>query len=318
MKGEINEKLLEAAKDHNGNHKEEISLKNKIWSKMKTMWIVAGPAILVWFLMFGINVISQAFVGHIGSTELAAYALVFTVLLRFANSILAQSKNLIISYLAVFSLSIHVFLSWLLTVKYKFGIAGAMVSTILAYWIPNVGQIMYVIFGGCRETWSGLPNLAFKDLGPIVKLSLSSGAMICLELRYNSILILLTGNMKNAEVTISTISALSICLNISGWLVMISISFMSAASVRVSNELGRRDPKAAKFSIVMIVLTSFAIEFVLFMFFLFFRGRLAYAFTKNHDVVVAVARLSPLLAFSLLLNSVQPVLSGTMKNLYYS
>ncbi|RVW20571.1 hypothetical protein CK203_109693 [Vitis vinifera] len=33
----------------------------------------------------------QAFIGHIGSAELAAYALVFTVLLRFANGILVLS-----------------------------------------------------------------------------------------------------------------------------------------------------------------------------------------------------------------------------------
>ncbi|RVW89866.1 Protein detoxification 23 [Vitis vinifera] len=49
--------------------------------------IEVGPAIFARFATFGVNVISQAFIGHIGSTELAAYALVGTVLLRFANSI---------------------------------------------------------------------------------------------------------------------------------------------------------------------------------------------------------------------------------------
>lgn len=80
--------------------------------------------------------------------------------------------------------------------------------------------------------------------------------------------------------------------------------------MRVSNELGRGDPKAAKFSVVNIVITSLCIGLVLFTFFLIFRGRLAYIFTKNHDVAAEVAHLSPLLAFSILLNSVQPVLSG--------
>lgn len=92
----------------------------------------------------------------------------------------AQSKNLVISFLAAFSLLIHVFLSWLLTVKYELGVTGAMVSTILAYWIPNAGQIVYITSGGCRETWRGFTSLAFKDLGPIIKLSISSGAMIWL------------------------------------------------------------------------------------------------------------------------------------------
>ena len=86
--------------------------------------------------------------------------------------------------------------------------------------------------------------------------------------------------------------------------------FCVKISVRVSNELGRGSSRAAKFSIVQIVLTSFAIGFVLFIFFLFFRGRLAYIFTESSAVAAAVADLSPLLACSILLNSVQPVLSG--------
>lgn len=46
----------------------------------------SASANFTFFSMFGINVVSQAFIGHIGSTELAAYALVFTVL-RFSNGI---------------------------------------------------------------------------------------------------------------------------------------------------------------------------------------------------------------------------------------
>lgn len=92
----------------------------------------------------------------------------------------AQSKNMIISYLAAASLSCHIFLSWLLTFKLNYGLSGALVSTILGYWIPNVGQLIFVISGGCRETWKGFTIIAFKDLWPVIKLSLSSGAMLWL------------------------------------------------------------------------------------------------------------------------------------------
>ena len=90
----------------------------------------------------------------------------------------AQSKNMIISYLGAFSISIHVFFSWLLTIKLKFGLDGALISTILAYWIPNIGQLLFIFYGGCPETWQGFSILAFKDLWPIIKLSLSSGVML--------------------------------------------------------------------------------------------------------------------------------------------
>ncbi|KAJ0014439.1 hypothetical protein Pint_20795 [Pistacia integerrima] len=342
MEGEMEEKLLRQAEENHVD--EEINLKDKVWTETKKMWIVAGPAIFTRFSTFGMNLVSQAFVGHIGSTELAAYSLVVTVLLRFANGILlgmasaletlcgqaygaqqyhmmgiylqrswivlficsifllpvfifttpilialgqereiaelagvisywllpvmfafiisftcqmflqAQSKNMIISYLAAFSFSIHLLLSWLLTVKYKFGITGAMVSTVMAYWIPNVGQLMFVMYGGCSETWKGFSIFAFKDLWPVMKLSLSSGAMLC--------------------------------LNVNGLEMMISLGFLAAASVRVSNELGRGSSKAAKFSIIHTYLLTI------------------------HEVARAVADLSLLLAFSILLNSVQPVLSG--------
>lgn len=78
----------------------------------------------------------------------------------------------------------------------------------------------------------------------------------------------------------------------------------------MANELGAGSAKAAKFAIVNVVITSFVIGFVLFLFFLFFRGRLAYIFTDDAEVVGAVDDLSPLLAFSILLNSIQPVISG--------
>ena len=64
---------------------------DKIWSETKQMWIVAGPAILVPFSTFGIIVISQAFIGQIDSTELAAYSLVYTVIFRFVLGLQAHT-----------------------------------------------------------------------------------------------------------------------------------------------------------------------------------------------------------------------------------
>ena len=90
----------------------------------------------------------------------------------------AQSKNMIIAYLAAFSLALHVFVSWLLTVKLKFGLNGALASTAMAFWVPNIGQLLFIFCGGCSETWKGFSFLALKDLWPVLKLSLSSGVMI--------------------------------------------------------------------------------------------------------------------------------------------
>lgn len=114
-----------------------------------------------------------------GKISLWAIGVIFAFIVSFTCQMFlqAQSKNMIIAYLAAVSIGIHIFLSWLLTVKYKLGINGAMLSTLLAYWIPNIGQLMFVMFK-CPDTWKGFSFLAFKDLWPVIKLSLSSGAML--------------------------------------------------------------------------------------------------------------------------------------------
>lgn len=85
--------LLEAKHVGRGEEEEEgeKTLGRKILDENKKLWIVAGPSIFTRFSTFGVTVISQAFIGHIGSTELAAYALVSTVLMRFANGILVRA-----------------------------------------------------------------------------------------------------------------------------------------------------------------------------------------------------------------------------------
>ncbi|XP_019452566.1 PREDICTED: protein DETOXIFICATION 23-like [Lupinus angustifolius] len=118
----------------------------------------------------------------------------------------SQSKNVIIAFLAVFSIIFHLCLSWLLVIKLNLVLPSAMVATSLEYWIPNIGQHIFVTRGWCHEKWKVFSFLAFRELWPVVKLSLSAGAMLCLELWYNAILALLTGNMKNSEVEIDSVS----------------------------------------------------------------------------------------------------------------
>ena len=77
----------------------EQPLKEKVWRETKKLWIVAGPAIFTRVSTFGIYIISLPFIGHIGSTDLAAFALVITVLLRFATGFLVISYPYIYFYL---------------------------------------------------------------------------------------------------------------------------------------------------------------------------------------------------------------------------
>ncbi|GMY20010.1 protein DETOXIFICATION 24-like [Fagus crenata] len=219
----------------------------------------------------------------------------------------AQLRNSIIGWLSASSFVLHILLSWILVSILDFGVNGAMGAFNIASWLPIFGEFVYIFGGWCPNTWKGFTTAAFVDLWPVVKLSVSSGVMLCLELWYNAILVLLAGYMTNATVSIS---AFSICLNISAWELMMFLGFLGAACVRVSNELGKGNAKAAIFSIKVILGTSISIGVVFWILCLAFGNKISYWFTSDEEVAEAVSSLSTLLAFSMLLNSVQPVLTG--------
>ncbi|KAG8366056.1 hypothetical protein BUALT_Bualt17G0036300 [Buddleja alternifolia] len=50
---------------------------------------------------------------------------------------------------------------------------------------------------------------------------------------------------------------MSIFINILGWTCAVALGFNAAISVRVSNELGAAHPRAAKFSVAVVVISSF-------------------------------------------------------------
>lgn len=81
--------------------------------------------------------------------------------------------------------------------------------------------------------------------------------------------------------------------------------------MRVSNELGAGNPKSTAFSVFVVTTISFIISVIAAIVVLVFRDVISYAFTEGEVVAAAVSDLSPLLALTLLLNGIQPVLSGS-------
>jgi MATE family multidrug resistance protein len=78
----------------------EEALGRRLVEENRKLWAVAGPSICTRFSTFGLTVISQAFIGHIGPTELAAYALCSTVLMRFSIGVLVWYTSCMTNYLA--------------------------------------------------------------------------------------------------------------------------------------------------------------------------------------------------------------------------
>ncbi|KAE8673781.1 MATE efflux family protein [Hibiscus syriacus] len=384
----MDERLLgsEEPKENSNNN-----LRNRVWEESKKLWKIGFPSILARVTAFGMFVVTQAFIGHIGQLELAAYALIQVIAVRFSNGILlgmssatetlcgqafgakqyhmlgiylqrswiinlltsavllpvfifaspifkllgedeeiasaagyvslwfipilysfvfnftiqkflqCQLKNMIVGWISAASFVVHLLLSWIFVSKLNWGIPGAMSSMIISTWLVLIGEFVYVFGGWCPNTWKGFSSASFLDLYAMLKLSISSGVMLCLELWYYAVLVLLAGYMKNAAVSID---AFSICLNIIAWQLMISFGFLTATSVRVSNELGRGNAEAAKFSMKVITCTSLCIGLFFWALCLIFGHQIGYLFTSEAEVANSMADLSVLLSFSVLLNRV--------------
>ncbi|PIN20917.1 putative membrane protein, predicted efflux pump [Handroanthus impetiginosus] len=391
MDNQFQERLLNSGAEQDAN------LKGRVYEESKKIWRVALPGIISRFSSFGTVVVTQSFIGHIGAVDLAGYALVQTLGVRFVNGILigmssatetlcgqafgakqyhmmgiflqrswlvdvatltillplfilassifkllgeeaaiaesaghialwfipfcyalvfsltiqmylqAQQKNLIVAYLSILQIAVHIPLSWVFVNLLNWGVAGAMAALNISSCVLLIGEFIYIFGGWCADSWKGFSMAALKDIIPVVKLSISSGLMVCLELWYNAILVLIAGYMKNAKVAIS---AFSVCININGLDFMICLGFLGAACVRVANELGRGDAKAVRFSIKVLLSTSVIIGLSFWILCLVFGNKLGNLFSNDEEVVKTVSDLSVLLAFSMLFNSIYPVFSG--------
>ncbi|KAB1219993.1 Protein TRANSPARENT TESTA 12 [Morella rubra] len=228
---------------------------------------------------------------------------------RFLQS---QLKTFVIAWVSFVGLLVNVLLSWLFVYVWDFGLVGAVAALDISWWVLIVCLYGYATCGGCPQTWTGFSVQAFSGLWEFTKLSAASGVMLCLENWYYRILTLMTGYLKDATIAID---ALSVCLNITGWEMMIPLAFFAGTGVRVANELGAGNGKAAKFATIVSVSYSSVIGVFFFVLILILHDKVAYIFTSSTDVLEAVDKMTYLLGITILLNSVQPVLSGDFNDL---
>ncbi|XP_027170646.1 protein DETOXIFICATION 40-like isoform X3 [Coffea eugenioides] len=265
-----------------------------VFSKPILIFLGQAPNIASAAALFVYGLIPQIF----------AYAVNFPIQ-KFmqAQSIVQPS-----AYISTATLALHLVLSWLAVYKFGLGLLGASLVLSFSWWIIVIGQFIYIVKSEkCKQTWTGFSLQAFSGLWGFFKLSAASAVMLCLETWYFQILVLLAGLLPNPELALD---ALTICTTISGWVFMISVGFNAAASVRVSNELGAGHPKSAAFSVIVVNVISFIICVIAAIVILALRRVLSYLFTEGEVVADAVSDLSPLLALTLVLNGIQPVLSG--------
>ncbi|XP_042458236.1 protein DETOXIFICATION 34-like isoform X1 [Zingiber officinale] len=243
-----------------------------------------------------------------GKFAIAVIPQVFASAITFPSQkfLQAQSKVAVLAAIGLIGLVLHVAMLALFIYVFGWGLAGAAAAFDISAWAVALAQVAYIV-GWCHEGWTGLSRAAFRDIWAFLRLSLASAFMLCLEIWYIAILTVLTGHLDNAEIAVGSIS---ICLNINGWEGMIFIGINAAVSVRVSNELGAGRPRTTKYAVIVILVQSLAIGLFCMAVVFATRNYFSLIFTSDKDMQRAVAKIAYLLAVTMVLNSIQPVVSG--------
>ncbi|KAE8076887.1 hypothetical protein FH972_015509 [Carpinus fangiana] len=275
-----------------------------------------GAAILLTFLYW----YSGAFLKAIGQSEsIAEQGQIFArglipQLYAFATSCpmqrFLQAQNIVnpLAYMSIGVLLFHILLTWVVVYILDYGLLGAALTLSLSWWILSILNALYILLSpSCKETWTGFSVKAFTGIWPYFKLTIASAVMLCLEIWYSQGLVLISGLLPDPTISLDSIS---ICMNYLNWDITFILGLAAGTSVRISNELGAGHPRVAKFSVLVVSATSLLISILFSAVVMIFRAGLGELFSSDSDVLAAVYNLTPLLAISILLNGIQPILSG--------
>ncbi|XP_022728016.1 protein DETOXIFICATION 8-like [Durio zibethinus] len=209
------------------------------------------------------------------------------------------------------ALCLHIPLCWTLLYKTKLGIIGAALSIGLSLWFNVILLGTYMSYSSlCEKSRALIFNHIFLIIKEFFSYGLPSAVMVCLEWWSFELLILLSGLLPNSMLETSV---LSVCLTITSLHFFVPYGISAAASTRVSNELGAGNPQAAQLSVIVAMVIA-AIEPLVVAIVLFCcRYDFGYLFSNEKEIVNYVAEMIPLLCISVLMDSLQAVLSGVSR-----
>uniref|UniRef100_M4EIH4 Core Histone H2A/H2B/H3 domain-containing protein n=1 Tax=Brassica campestris TaxID=3711 RepID=M4EIH4_BRACM len=268
-------------RDQYAAEEEDGEIKRKIWIETKKLWRIVGPAIFSRVSTYSILVITQAFAGHLGELELAAISIVNNVIIGFNLGLLLGMASALETLCGqAFGakkydmLGVYMQRSWIVLFLFATFLLPMYLfaSPILKFFgqPEDIAELSGVI-----AVWAIPTHFAFAFYFPL------SRFFQC--------------QLKNRA---------------SSWLKQSLIIITCSCSVRVANELGAGSGKRARFAMITSVTQSLIIGIIFSVLVVFFHDQIGWIFSSSETVIEAVNDLSILLAFTILLNSIQPVLSG--------
>ncbi|KAL8160905.1 hypothetical protein V2J09_012394 [Rumex salicifolius] len=134
----------------------EKSLVRRSWEESRLIWRTAFPAVLFRLSVFGVQVVTQSFIGHISQVELAAYSLVQSISVKFANGVLvrvaigtgSQTKVAYVNIISYYLIGIPI--GCVLAYVADYGITGIWIGLICGI----VTQGIFLAYVTLRIDWT--------------------------------------------------------------------------------------------------------------------------------------------------------------------
>ncbi|KAL8172025.1 hypothetical protein V2J09_023829 [Rumex salicifolius] len=143
--------LLEANPEN-----DEKKVGKRVWDETKTICRISLPSMVFRVANFGVFIITQSFIGHIDSVNLAAYALVQTITLRFINGVVSrgvaigsgsQAKVAVFTVVSYYVIGIPI--GCLLAFVAKLGVKGIWIGML----VGMVAQVIALMVLTWRIDW---------------------------------------------------------------------------------------------------------------------------------------------------------------------
>ncbi|KAJ6429833.1 hypothetical protein OIU84_021270 [Salix udensis] len=177
--------------------------------------------------------------------------------------------------------------------------------------------IMPMLISSCATLCFHIPlcwALVYKELfygiGEFFRFAIPSAVMICLEWWSFELLILLSGLLPNPELETSV---LSVCLTTITTVNGIPFGLAAAASTRIANELGAGNPRAARFVVYAVMFLAVSETIIVASALFASRRVFGYLYSNEKEVVDYVTAMAPLVCLSIIMDSLQAVLSGVAR-----
>ncbi|GFZ15946.1 MATE efflux family protein [Actinidia rufa] len=291
-------------------------LGTQAYTAIFSLLIVCIPISILWIFMGKILIFigQDPLISHEAgkfTTWLVPALFAYAILQPLVRYFQMQSLTLPMLISSCVILALHIPLCWVLVFKSGLDNLGGALAIDISIWLNVIFLMLYMNYSSsCEKTRAPISIEVLRGVGEFFSFAIPSAVMICLEWWSFELLILLSGLLPNPELETSV---LSVCLNTIATLYAIPYGLGAAVSTRVSNELGAGNPQGARVAVFAVMFLAITETTIVSATLFACRRVFGYTFSNEKEVVDYVTAMAPLVCLSVIMDSLQGVLSGVAR-----